>query len=655
MTIPRAATYASRTIEEYGIQQAADRLGLPVHTLRRWHESGILLARRTEGGHRRYPRELIDTLAQAGIGNLPSSTIQELAKVKRTLEDKRRMIQLLLESEKRYRDLVETSHDLIWATDAQGRFTYVNTASVEVFGLRPEELLGRCFFDFEVQPAHIANRRFLANLRRKGEIRNYLTHLRTAHGQDRWIGINARITAAENGAITGIRGTARDVTESQLAFLELERMAARDHLTGLPNRTALQSALEAALQAEEHGAILFLDLDHFRYVNDSFGYPAGDQLLIGIAAVLRGAVEGAGAQVYRLGGDEFAVLASDLLRPQAAELAESTLEAIRQYRCVLRGGHRMWGITASAGVAMYPFHGNDLAGLISNVDIAMFQAKEAGRNRYVLYGNDPSDQRSTQRRVHWSRKLRDAIDADRIVLHSQPVVRLTDRKTMHHEVLTRLRDDDGSLIPPAQFIELAESLGLIREIDLRVVEKVLRHIARYPSTQESLRYFVNLSRVSISDPAWVRRFQQLLAVAPVRPGQLVFEITETAAMSEVDVTLRFIERLKDMGHRFALDDFGAGFSSFFYLKRFEVDYIKIDGGFIRDLSHDSANVVFVRALNDVARGLSKQVIAEGVESAQALDILIDMGAQYGQGYLFRSPQAMEGEYVAPTIIRPAAA
>lgn len=653
-TIRDKATDA-RPRYEYSIQETADRLGLPVHTLRRWHEQGILVARRTGGGHRRYARELIDTLASSGMQGLSGSAAsEELAAVKRSLEDKRRVIQLLLESEKRYRDLVETSHDLIWTTDAQGRFTYVNAASVEVFGLEPLEIMGRCFFDFEVRPAHIANRRFLAKLMRQGEVRNYLTHLRTIHGQDRWIGINARLTASEAGTITGIRGTARDVTEAHLAMIAMEHMAARDHLTGLPNRTALQQALEQALKAEEHGSVIFLDLDHFRYVNESFGYPAGDHLLIGIAAALREAVEPSGARVYRLGGDEFALVAKDKLRAQASELTEKTLEAIRQYRCTLRAGHRMWGVSASAGVALFPFHGNDVPGLLSNVDAAMFQAKEEGRNRYVMFGNDPDDRRSTQRRVHWSRKLRDAIDADRIVLHCQPVVRLADRKTVHYEVLARLRDDDDSLIQPAQFIELAESLGLIREIDLRVVEKVLQHIVAYPA-RDSLRYFVNLSRVSISDPAWVRRFQQLLASAPVRPGQLVFEITETAAMSEVDVTLQFIERLKAMGHRFALDDFGAGFSSFFYLKRFEVDYIKIDGGFIRDLCEGDSNVLFVRALNDIARGLSKQVIAEGVETPEALEILLQMGAQYGQGFLFRSPYPLEGDPDAAPLHRPAVA
>ena len=498
------------------------------------------------------------------------------------------------------------------------------------------------------RPAHIANRRFLAKLMRNGEVRNYLTHLKTIHGQDRWIGINARVTASESGAVIGIRGTARDVTEAQAAMMEMERMAARDHLTGLPNRTALQVQLEQSLAANEHGCVIFLDLDHFRFVNESFGYPAGDQLLIGIAAVLREALESTGAKIYRLGGDEFAVVARNKLRAQAAELTEKTLEGVRQYRCVLRAGHRMWGVSASAGVALYPFHGNDVPGLLSNVDAAMFQAKEAGRNRYVVFGNDPDDRRSTHRRVHWSRKLRDAIDADRIVLHCQPVVRLSDRKTMHYEVLARLRDDDNTLIQPAQFIELAESLGLIRDIDLRVVEKVLRHIVNNPSPRESLRYFVNLSRVSISDPAWVARFQQLLCSAPVRPGQLVFEITETAAMTEVDVTLKFIERLKDMGHRFALDDFGAGFSSFYYLKRFEVDYIKIDGELMHSLTTDMQMQESVRQLAAAAEQRKIETIAERVENANAMAVLFQLGANYMQGHYVHEPEVILQEAASVT-------
>ncbi len=249
--------------------------------------------------------------------------------------------------------------------------------------------------------------------------------------------------------------------------------------------------------------------------------------------------------------------------------------------------------------------------------------------------------RNTHKRVHWSMKLREAIDDDRLLLFSQPVVRLSDRRTMHHEILLRLRDDDGKIVMPGNFIEIAESIGMIKELDLRVVEKLLLHMHQAGEMGKNLRYFVNLSRISISDAHWVKRFIEMLSVSKVDPRQLVFEITETAAMSEIDVTLNFIRQIKDMGSRFALDDFGAGFSSFYYLKRFEVDYLKIDGSFIRDLGSDKSNQVFVKALNDVARGMGKQVIAEWVETPEVLRLLQDIGAQYGQGYLFSPPALLD--------------
>jgi EAL domain-containing protein (putative c-di-GMP-specific phosphodiesterase class I) len=261
----------------------------------------------------------------------------------------------------------------------------------------------------------------------------------------------------------------------------------------------------------------------------------------------------------------------------------------------------------------------------------------------VLFDQGSDNMRSTHKRVHWAKKLRDAIDDDRLVLYSQPVVRLTDQKPMHHEILLRIRDDDGTIILPANFFEIAESLGLIRELDMRVVEKLLLHMHQNNLMGKKLRYFVNLSRVSISDQNWIKRFINMLSISKADPSQLVFEITETAAMSEIDVTLNFIRKLKDMGSRFALDDFGAGFSSFYYLKRFEVDYLKIDGSFIRDLAVEESNQVFVKALNDVAKGMNKQVIAEWVETPEVLKLLQDMGAQYGQGYLFKHPMLLGGE------------
>ncbi len=639
--ITRGFAEVSDESRYYSIHEVSAKLSIPIQKLRRWDQDGVLKASRSPGGHRRYARELIDRLAAQTIS--PDKTTKELATIKKSLAEKQRIIQLLLESEHRYRDLVETSHDLVWTTDPQGRFTYLNNAARDIFGLPPRDLSGRCFFDFEAGNAHIANRRFLALLKRSGEIKNYVTHVVTSRGEDRWIGINARVLFDDNREMMGIRGTARDITEQHLANLRIEHLAMHDTLTDLPNRIALLKQVTQGIDSATPGAVLFLDIDHFKYVNDNFGHHAGDQMIRGVGSALRGMMRDFKGDLFRLGGDEFAVHLPGSLRQDAIQIAERALETVQHYRFQDTGGKGVSNLSASIGIALYPFHGADIAGLLSNVDIAMYQAKEHGRNRYVLFDQGSDSVRSTHKRVHWAKKLRDAIDDDRLVLFSQPVVRLSDQRPVHHEILLRIRDEDGRMLMPASFIEVAETLGLVQELDMRVVEKLLLHMHHNELMGKKVRYFVNLSRVSIADQNWIKRFINMLSISKADPGQLVFEITETAAMSEIDTTLTFIRKLKDMGCRFALDDFGAGFSSFYYLKRFDVDYLKIDGSFVRDLVIDESSRVFVKALNDVARGMKKQVIAESVESPAVLQLLLEMGAQYGQGCLFRRPLPLDGK------------
>jgi diguanylate cyclase (GGDEF)-like protein/PAS domain S-box-containing protein len=536
---------------------------------------------------------------------------------------------------------VETSHDLIWTTDSQGRFTYLNNGALDIFGMQPRDLLGRCFFDFEARPSHISNRRFLSTLRRHGEVKNYITHLISREGNDRWVGINARVSHDEGGQIVGIRGTARNVTEQHEAALQIEYLATHDPLTGLPNRVSLQRTLEHTLSQGDVGAVLFIDIDHFKYVNDNFGHRSGDQLIVGVSGVLKEAAKDLNGQVFRLGGDEYAVHLPDSLRGHAMRVAEGLLDALRHFRFQSSNQQqRVAGLTASIGIALYPFHGSDVTGLLSNADIAMYQAKDGGRNRFVLYDQDAQGLRRSHHRVQWANKLRDVLDDDRLVLYSQPVVRMADMRTVHYEILSRVRDENGGIMLPSQFIEYAESLGMVQEIDIRVVERVIEHLSMPEHKQRHMRYSVNLSRVSISDPHWVRKFHKMLDAADCARDQLVFEITETAAMSDVDVTQQFIREVKQLGCRFALDDFGAGFSSFYYLKRFDADYLKIDGGFIRDLLTDEGNRIFVKALCDVARGLKKQVIAEWVEDREVMKVLTEIGAEYGQGYLFHRPSPL---------------
>ena len=400
---------------------------------------------------------------------------------------------------------------------------------------------------------------------------------------------------------------------------------------------SLQRTLEQALLAGDVGAVLFVDIDHFKYVNDNFGHRPGDQLIVGVSGVLKESVKQFNGQVFRLGGDEFAITCPKRLRGNATSAAEHILEALRHYRFQAAGQQRVSSLTASIGIALYPFHGGDVAGLLSNVDIAMYQAKDTGRNRAVLYDQDAQSLRRTHSRVQWANKLREVLDDDRLVLYCQPVVRLTD---LRHGPLrdpgahARRQRQPGGAQPVHRMRRIARHGPGDRHARGRALDRAPaqpEHRKRRCATSSTCRE--SASPISTGCAS----FTTCWPGADVNHSQLVFEITETAAMSDVDVTQQFIRELKEMGCRFALDDFGAGFSSFYYLKRFDVDYLKIDGGFVRDLATDEGNRIFVKALCDVARGLNKQVIAEWVENRETLAILRQMGTLYGQGYLFHRP------------------
>lgn len=635
--------------DHYTIEQTSQLLGISAQKLRRWDEQGILGAQRTEGGHRRYPREVVDRLVRANGGAFAEKTSRELASIKKTLAEKRRIIQLLIESEGRYRDLVETSHDLIWQTDSEGRFTYLNAAAHEIFGLAPRDLIGRCFFSFEANGAHVPNRRFLSTLRRSGEVQNHVTHLSTARGEDRWIGINARITRDETGEMLGIRGTARDVTEQHLAIRRAEHVAMHDALTDLPNRGALQRQVEAALQTDQHGAIVMIDMDHFKRVNTVFGHGAGDQLVLGLSGVLRSVARDRKGELFRVGEDQFVLHLPEARREDAQAAAAIALDAVQNYRLETAHNRVVSSITASIGIALHPLHGDDWVTLLAAMDAATHQAKDQGRNRVVLFNPASDALRANHRRTQWSRLIVEALEQDEIALYVQPAVELRTGSAMHHEIFMRIRDERGAWAEARQFMGSAESMGYAPALDQRVLTRVLTHIHENSQLPRQ-RYSLNLSAASISDSSWVREMVDIIKTSDVPGERLVFEVSEKAAMENIDATAAFIDQLRPLGARFALDDFGTGFSSFYYLKRFEVDYLKIHRSFTQDLQDNAESRVFVKAVNGLARDLKRQVVAKGVENAETLKLLKDAGTLYAQGK-FLQPVARLNESSVATRTR----
>ena len=623
---------------EYTIQEAAAKLGIAEQKLRRWDAQGVLVARRTEGGHRRYSREIVDGLA--GSSGLPPQKqdvhTDELDRARQDIKEKRRIIQLLVESESRYRDLVETSHDLIWTTDAVGRFTYLNNGTVDIFGLDPTALIGRCFFDFESQPSHISNRRFLSTLHKDGEVKNYLTHLVAADGTDRWVGINARVWH-DNGRIVGLRGTARNVTDLHRAALQIEHLATHDTLTGLPNKSSLMRALEQRICSGGTGAVLRIDVDQFKAINEKHGYSAGDDLLVAVGAILRDQVSDRDATVFRYCSDQFAVHLRGEPKSSAEALAEDVLHALRHFTPRLPGSAGVVQLTASVGIAAYPEHGSEATTLLGNAEGAVNEAKARGRNCFVTHCLQAQEIHDVDVRAHWKHVLREALDEDRLVLYSQTIFGLSKSHGQQRELLARIVERDGNIIEPAEFIGAAESVGLIQEIDLRIIDKILAHLGNDQSASPVARYFVNLSRASVFDPYWLPRFYARLSGAQIDRSLLVFEISESAAMYNVEMAKTFFTRLKELGCGCALDDFGMGFTSLYYLKQFDVDYLKVDGTFVRELPNDEANRLFMRALCDVAKGLQREVIAEWVETPEILSELESLGVEYAQGHYVGRP------------------
>ena len=429
-----------------------------------------------------------------------------------------------------------------------------------------------------------------------------------------------------------------DVTSERQTAEQLLYLAERDSLTGLYNRHRFQVELERMLaESGRHrsdSALLFFDLDEFKTINDHFGHKAGDALLIRIAGEASGLTR-RNEMLFRLGGDEFAVLMPGADRAQAEALSERIVRAIAQVPFRFEG--QSLHISSSLGIALYPEHAADQDQLVACADAAMYQAKQAGKNAWRAYRADLDNTPEMVSRLSWNDRLARALEHDLFEIHYQGVYHTGTRALSHVEALIRLRDEhSGELIPPGLFIPVAEKSNKILEIDRWVLRQCVRTLAERPYAPPIA---VNISGRSFDDPGLPGYIGDLLREYRADPGRLQIEITETAAVSDLTDAERFIESIKQAGCGVSLDDFGAGFASFAYLKHIRVDTIKLDGMFIRNLPHDHDNQVFVRGMVEVAKGLGKTTVAECVEDEATLLLLRELGVDKAQGYHLDHPRA----------------
>ena len=428
-----------------------------------------------------------------------------------------------------------------------------------------------------------------------------------------------------------------DVTRERQTAEQLVYLAERDPLTGLYNRHRFQQELaRTMLDTDRHHlqcAVMFFDLDEFKTINDSYGHRTGDALLIRVAGEI-GALVRRNEVLARLGGDEFAILLPSVQGKEAEALAERIVRAIAQIPFRFEGQNLR--LTTSLGIAYYPEHAADADDLVARADIAMYQAKGAGKNTWRVYRADSEADSEMRSRLSWGERISNALDKKLFQLHFQGIYRTEDGVLSHLEALIRMTDEcnPDQLIMPAHFIQLAEKSGRILDIDRWVIREVLRRLAGNAAIPPIA---VNLSGRSLSEPSLPQYISDELRQAGVSPQRLIVEITETAAVSDLHDAQRLIDALHQLGCGVCLDDFGVGFASFAYLKHLQVDTIKIDGLFIHDLSSDADNQVFVRAMVSVARGLGKAVVAEYVEDGRTLALLRQFGVDLVQGHYLDQP------------------
>ena len=376
----------------------------------------------------------------------------------------------------------------------------------------------------------------------------------------------------------------------------------------------------------------------FKQINDGLGHNAGDELLSSIAHRMKATVRDSDV-VARLGGDEFAVLYPNVDEDQAKLAAERLLDAIRKHTVVIEG--QTLRSTSSMGVVLFPEHGNSAAELFLKADMAMYRAKASGRNRITMYSPGDEKVENPESRIDWLRVIREALENDNFVLYAQPILDLRTNRIVRYEILLRLRDHAGNIIPPGAFLDVAEQFGLSGDIDRWVLGKVMA-VLNDVSLGDELSFAVNLSPRSLTDPELLAMVTGENALSIIGPVRLVLEITETAAIYNIHVAKDFLRTLRTQGYEFALDDFGKGFSSFYQLKNLDVDYLKIDGSFVRNLSKDPVDKHLVTAMVTLASSLGKQTIAEFVEDEETLEILRSIGVDCAQGFHIGRPTPLDG-------------
>ncbi len=542
-------------------------------------------------------------------------------------------VRLVRASAERFKLLFDRNLAGVYRARIDGRILDCNDAGLRILGLTSvQELNDRSIFDFYTTPSDADE--LIRRVRADGAVSGVETSLRRADGAPIWVLQNVSLGSSPQGKEI-LEATLIDLTERKHAEEKIRYQAYHDALTGLPNRTLFKDRLSVAVAHAERRrrqvAVLFLDLDRFKVINDTLGHTIGDHLLQGMGERLKNCVRGEDS-VARVGGDEFAILLMDLMRPaDATVVAQKILEVVAEPITV--DGHELY-TTCSIGIAMSPADGVDAETLLKNADNALYRAKEAGKNNYQLC--TPSMTQLAAERLALENALRQALDRNEFLVVYQPQFDLATRKLVAVEALLRWDRPGIGIVGPAEFIATAEESRLIMPIGEFVLETALQQ-AKSWGEEFPIRVAVNVSAAQFRQRYLVRTIRNTLEEYSVDPTRLEVEITESTAMQNPTTTAEILQELKKLGVSIAIDDFGIGHSSLNYLKRFPIDSLKIDRTFVEDMVSDPSDAGIVSAIIAMAHALNLRVTAEGVEREDQLAFLEARGCSCIQGYLVGRP------------------
>jgi diguanylate cyclase (GGDEF)-like protein/PAS domain S-box-containing protein len=553
---------------------------------------------------------------------------------------RKRTERALQESEQRFRRLLALSSDWYWEQDAQFRFTNITDGFFEKGHLTRENYIGRTRWDsYPDMLTTKWGREHMARLQARLPFSNLEYAIDGSDGVTRWYTTSGEPVYDSQGNFKGYRGVGSEITGRKLAEQRIQHIAHHDVLTGLPNRMLLQDRLSQAIAYANRSGhplwVMLIDLDRFKFVNDSLGHKAGDLLLKTVATRLQSSVRESDT-VARLSGDEFVAILSEYPDESLSPvIIERVMKALAQ-PVTLEG--KEFFVTCSIGVAVYEADGTPAQNLIERADIAMYSAKKQGRNCFQFY--EPAMNEEAQERIRIESALRNALERDEFVLHYQPQVDLDSGRIVGMEALLRWQHPELGMVPPARFIGLAEETGLIVPIGTWVLRTACAQAMQWHAMGfEGLRVGVNLSARQFGQQDLVASIAAALAETGLPASALEIELTESLFMNDVTQAVSLLHELKTLGVALAIDDFGTGYSSFSYLRSFPIDVLKIDRSFVSDIATDADDAAIVVSIIALAHNLQLRVIAEGVESEEQLEFLRRHGCDEMQGYFFSRPVA----------------